>query len=110
MFNVAEIRETLKTAAATQVQQYPQYHDHFDKYVLVRVRKNVKSKMGQSFVKDELAIARPTVYDSQRILPSGQVKNVQTIVVWSTTCRCDAHVILGDIEILEYVKLSIDTL
>lgn len=68
MFNVAEIRETLKIAAAAQVQQYPQYHDHFDKYVLARVRKNVKSKMGRAFVKDELVLARPTVYNRYTII------------------------------------------
>ncbi len=110
MFNVAEIRETLKTAAATQVARYPQYRGHFEYYVLVRARKNVKSKMGQSFVKDELAVARPVVYDEQRTLPSGRVKNYQTIVVWSLTNRCDTHVILDEIQILEDVKLGHDTL
>ena len=110
MFNVAEIRETLKSAAAAQVRQYPQYRGHFEDYVLVRARKNVKSKLGQSFVKDELAIARPVVYENQRTLPSGRVKNYQTIVVWSLTNRCDTHVILDEIQILEDVKLTRDTL
>lgn len=110
MFNVAEIREILKTAAAGQVAQYPQYRGHFEDYVLVRARKNVKSKMGQSFVKDELAVARPVVYDQQRTLPGGRVKNYQTIVVWSNTNRCDTHVVLDEIQILEDVKLGRDTL
>jgi len=108
--NVAEIRNTLKTAAAAQVKQYPQYRGHFDNYVLVRARKNVKSKLGLSFTKDELAIARPVVYEDQRTLPSGRVKNYQTIVVWSLTTRGDTHVILDEIQILEDVKLSRDTL
>ncbi len=110
MFNVAEIRETIKTAAAAQVQQYSQYRGHFDDYVLVRARKNVKSKLGQSFVKDEVAIARPVVYEQQRTLPSGRVKTYYTIVVWSLTNRCDTHVILDEIQILEDVKLSHDTI
>ena len=108
--NVAEIRETIKTAAAAQVQRYPQYRGHFEDYVLVRARKNIKSKLGQSFVKDELAIASPVVYEQQRILPSGRAKNYQTIVVWSNTNRCDTHVILDEIQILEDVKLSRDTI
>ena len=108
--NIAEIRETLKTEAGAQVQQYPQYRGHFDDYVLVRARKNVKSKMGPSFVKDELAIARPVVYEFQRTMPSGRVKTYHTIVVWSNTNRCDTHVIINEIQILEDVKLSHDTL
>ena len=108
--NVAEIRTTLKVAAEAQVQQYSQYRGHFEDYVLVRACKNIKSKLGQSFVKDELAIARPVVYESQRTLPSGRVKTYHTIVVWSLTNRCDTHVILDEIQILEDVKLSRDTL
>jgi len=76
----------------------------------VRARKNVKSTMGLSFVKDEVAIARPVVYEDQRTLPSGRVKTYFTIVVWSLTNRCDTHVILDEIQILEDVKLSRDTL
>lgn len=110
MFNVAEIRETLKTAAAAQVVQYPQYRGHFDDYVLVRARKNVKSKMGQSFVKDELAVARPVVYESERPGRYGRVKTHYTIVVWSNTNRCDTHVILDEVQILEDVKLGRDML
>ncbi len=110
MFNVAEIRNILKTAAAAQVQQYPQYRGHFDDYVLVRARKNVRSKLGQSFVKDEIAIARPTVYENQRTLRNGRVETYHTIVVWSLTNRCDTHVILDEIQILEDVKLSRDTI
>lgn len=108
--NIVEIRETLKTAAAAHVAKYPQYRGHFDNYILVRARKNIKSKLGQSFVKDELAIADPVVYDTQRTLPSGRIKPYQVITVWSITNRCDVHVILDDIQILEDVKLSYDTL
>lgn len=110
MFDVAETREALKTAATIQIRHWPQYRGHFDNYVLVRICKNVKSKLGQSFVQDELAIADPVVYDTQRTLPSGRVKAYQVITVWSMSNRCDTNVILEEIQILEDVKLSRETL
>lgn len=108
MINVDEIREILKTAAAGQVAQYPQYRGHFDDYVLVRARKTIKTKMGQAFVKDELAIAYPVIYDQERIDRHGRVKPYQTIVVWSNNNRCDTHVLLNEIQILEDVDLGHD--
>jgi hypothetical protein len=52
-------KERLKAAAEARVAQYPQYKGHFDMYILVCIKRKVKSKSGLAFEKDELAIAKP---------------------------------------------------
>ena len=96
MINVEQVRGTLKTVAFEQVSRYPQYRGHSDNYFLVRAKRNVRSKLGPSFVKNELAIARPVIYTRD-----DGVKKYKTIVVWSNISECDTHVNVKDIEMLE---------
>lgn len=110
MTDLKEMKTILKMAAAAQVQKYPQYRGHFDDYVLVRARKDIKSKLGRAFKKDEVAIARPVVYVDQRTLPGGLAKVYNTIVVWSMSNRCDTHVIMDDIQFIEEVNLGLETI
>lgn len=51
----------LKARAVKQNERYPQYDKHFDNYVLVKVKKAVRTKMGKAFDKDEISIANPDV-------------------------------------------------
>lgn len=50
-------REALIAKADALLAKYPQYKGAFDKYVLVRIKKNVRTKAGLSFSKDEITIA-----------------------------------------------------
>jgi len=52
-------RERLIVAAKERVKEYPQYLGHFDGYILIRIKKDVRTKMGLAFRKGELAIAKP---------------------------------------------------
>jgi hypothetical protein len=54
----------LKSQAAKQLEEYPQYLGHFDKYILVLVTKRIKTKLGVAFEKGDIAIAVPTTHDA----------------------------------------------
>jgi len=64
----------LKTLAARAVAQYPQYAGHFDGYVAVRIKRDVRTKMGLAFEKGEIAIAQPTA-DADGFRTVWSVKN-----------------------------------
>jgi hypothetical protein len=86
----------LKTLAAAQVAQYPQYAGHFDGYVLVKVKKTVKTKMGLAFESGEVAIAKPTT----ETIEDGRYKGKQTMTVWSIRNKCDTSVFAADVEVI----------
>lgn len=51
---------TLRAAAGYAMAQYPQYQGHYDgaEWVLVQVKTNIKTKLGQAFAKGEYALAK----------------------------------------------------
>jgi hypothetical protein len=56
------VLESLKSDAAASMAQYPQYAGKFNDYVLVKIKKDVKTKMGLAFSKNEVTIAEKHPY------------------------------------------------
>lgn len=54
-------KQQLIARAAAQNAKYPQYQGHFDQYILVRIKRRLKTKMGVAFEAGELAIAQASV-------------------------------------------------
>lgn len=80
-----DLLATLKKDAAAQVAAYPQYSGHFDDYVLVTVIRQVKTKMGLAFDKNEVTIAKP--YKA----PLAGFDDYRT--VWSFKNGCDTSIL-----------------
>lgn len=62
--NAPELLATLKAKAASQMAQYPQYKCHFDNYVLVRIDRDIGTKLGLAFKAGEYAIMPPDLFPS----------------------------------------------
>jgi len=81
--NEAKLR-CLKRLAARNHRQYPQYDGHWDgpEWVLVKVTRTIRTKMGVAFKRGETALGRPsgmgwTVYSvSNRCNTAVPTKNV----------------------------------
>lgn len=58
------LERMVRTAADVFHRPYPQYVGHFDAYVVVRVTRNVRTKMGQAFKKGDLTIGAPRQGDA----------------------------------------------
>jgi hypothetical protein len=78
--------DAIKADAATRLAQYPQYDGYHDgpEWTLVTVRRNVKTKLGQAFVKGQVALAKhsPAEYMNGHLVVS------EGWTVWSTSNRC----------------------
>ena len=84
--------ECLKAIAAKQVARYPQYKGHFAGYRLVRIKCDVKTKMGLAFARGEFAIA------IDRDLEPHRVRCEKFITVWSKRNQIDTSVRSSDVE------------
>ena len=84
--------ESLKVIAAKQVAQYPQYRGRFASYRLVRVKSDVKTKMGLAFARGEYAIAIDQDPEPNR------VRCEKFITVWSKRNQIDTSVRNSDVE------------
>lgn len=88
----ATLTSLLATASA-QVAQYPQYKNHFASYRLVRVKRDVKTKMGLAFARGEFAIATPKKDELPDLPSSGKF-----VTVWSRRNQVDTSVRVSDVE------------
>jgi hypothetical protein len=86
--------DMLKKRAEEQVSQYPQYKGHFDNYVLVRVKKDIKTKFGLAFSKDEIALCKPDVRVHENI--RGNTQRMAT--AWSMNNRIDTSINDKDVD------------
>lgn len=84
-------RESIRTIAAAQVAQYPQYAGHFDHYCLVLIKRDVETKMGLAFVRGEFAIASPVAEPSPWT-------SEKFVTVWSRRNEIDTSVRSADLE------------
>jgi hypothetical protein len=84
---------SLKALAATQVSQYPQHKHHFTNYRLVRVTRDVTTKLGLAFARGEFAIATEKK-DELPGLPSSD----KYVTVWSRRNKIDTSVRATDVE------------
>jgi len=94
--NSIDLPATLKSLMATataQVARYPQYTGHFTSYRLVRIKRDVKTKMGLAFARGEYAIATE-VRDELPGLPSSG----KFVTVWSRRNEIDTRVRVTDVE------------
>jgi hypothetical protein len=84
---------SLVTTAAAQVAQYSQYKNHFTGYRLVRVKCDVKTKMGLAFARGEFAIATEKKDELPGLPSSGRY-----VTVWSRRNQIDTSVRVADVE------------
>ena len=84
--------ESLKTVAARQIEQHPQYRGRFASYRLVRIKCDVKTKMGLAFARGEYAIAIDQDPEPNR------VRCEKFITVWSKRNQIDTSVRSSDVE------------
>jgi len=84
---------SLKATAATQVAQYPQYRGHFAGYRLVRIKSDVKTKMGLAFARGEYAIATEHKDELPGLPSSGKF-----VTAWSRRNKIDTSVRVIDVE------------
>jgi hypothetical protein len=61
-------RELLIAKANAQMAKWPQYLGLFDDYIVVKIKTNVKTKMGLAFVKGEVTIAKPKIRNEFGVL------------------------------------------
>ena len=90
-------RELLIAKALGQMARYPQYANHFDDFVLVKIKKNIRTKMGFAFLKDEVTIAAPV---TRTDLLGIENKVTTTRQVWSFTNAVDTLIKEKDLEVL----------
>lgn len=92
----------LKRDAEAKVAQYPQYRGHFDNYVLVRVRKRIRTKMGVAFEAGEVSIANPAERINTDAPAFGKRKAYAGpwITVWSARNSVDTSIKKKDLEII----------
>lgn len=83
----------LKVTAAAQVGQWPQYTGHFASYRLVRVKVDVKTKLGLAFARGEYAIATERRDELPGLPSSGRF-----VTVWSRRNKVDTSVRAVDVE------------
>jgi len=83
--------EFLKATAAAQVAQYPQYAGHFDRYVLARVKRDLRTKLGLAFAKGEFVAVAP---DGHFNLPN----TTKFRTAWSRSNKCDTSIKERDLE------------
>lgn len=91
--DLAATLQSLKSTAAAQVGQYPQYRNHFASYRLVRVKNDVKTKMGLAFARGEFAIATERKDELPGLPSSGRF-----VTVWSRRNQIDTSVRVTDME------------
>lgn len=84
---------SLRATAAAQIAHYPQYKNHFASYRLVRIKCDVKTKMGLAFSRGEYAIAIEKT-DERADLPSSG----KFVTVWSRKNKIDTSVRVTDVE------------
>ena len=91
--DLAATLKSLLAIAASQVSQYPQYRNHFAKYRLVRVKSEVKTKMGLAFAKGEFAIGTEKTDELPGLPSSGKF-----VTVWSRRNQIDTSVRVCGVE------------
>lgn len=84
---------SLRAIAVAQVARWPQYAGHFDSYRLVRVKCDVKTKMGLAFARDEVAIGIERSPTHQLYDRLGRF-----VTVWSRRNAIDTSVRASDVE------------
>jgi len=90
------VRLELIAKAEAALAAFPQYKGHFDNYRLIRIKRQVKTKMGIAFKAGELAICNPQF----NTITEGKKAGTLTVMAFSFTNRCDTSVSTSDIEIV----------
>lgn len=89
--DLAATLQSLQATAAAQVD--PQYKHHFVAYRLVRVMRDIKTKMGLAFARGEYAIATEKKDELPGLPSSGKY-----VTVWSRKNKIDTSVRVSDVE------------
>ena len=96
--DIIKIKSELVSKAASQVAQYPQYRNHFDNYVLVQIKRDIRlRKSGLAFTKGELTIARRGFEYPEH----GPYTHIPFITAWSMLNGIDTSLRRSDVVYLE---------
>lgn len=98
-----DIKDKLVALANILMSKYPQYKNHFNDYILIEVKKDIKTKMGLAFSKGELTIALPEIRISTGV--DGKTRN--TITAFSFSNKADTSIPIVDVSVLEEVPMKI---
>lgn len=98
MANVQEVRNSIIAEATKKHEKYPQYAGHWDGFKLVRVKKNIRTKMGIAFVKGEVSIAQDA---TKNLLPKYAEEVAGCVSVYSKRNSIDTLIDAKNIEWLE---------
>jgi len=90
-----DIRQQLIDRASASMSQYPQYKGQFDRYVLCRVKRTIKTKRGVAFTKGEVTICDPDNFPDV-----GLAEMCNHRSVWSFTNKCGTLLDNSDLELL----------
>jgi hypothetical protein len=82
--------EALKADAVASHLQHPQYNGHWDGFVLARVKKAVRTKMGVAFEKGDLALVQT----------GDHTLGADAVTAYSNRNGCDTALRAKDIEIV----------
>ena len=93
---LSAVHNVLRSQAKADHASYPQYDGYWDgpEWVLVRVTRQVKTKLGVAFVKGETALARrtPPEPDSENLSPAVRAElNRPSWTVYSVRNRCNTR-------------------
>lgn len=91
--DLAATLKSLKSTAAAQVAEHPQYARHFASYRLVRVKRDIHTKAGLAFARGEFAIATEKKDELPGLPSSGKF-----VTVWSRRNKIDTSIRVADVE------------
>jgi hypothetical protein len=76
--------EQVREIAEAILSEYPQYADFWNDHALVRINRNIKTKMGQAFLKDDITIGKLETLENHPVL--GNVTRA-TVFSFRNTCN-----------------------
>ncbi|MPR10137.1 MULTISPECIES: hypothetical protein [Hyphomicrobiales] len=89
--------QALKAAAARQVAHLHQYDGMFTNYVTVKIKHEIRTKMGLAFAANEIAIAEPT----SNAIEEGPYAGQHQRTVWSMKNQVNTTLFETDLEVLQ---------
>lgn len=85
----------VRSIAEASHAEYPQFAGYWDGWQLVRIKREVETKAGMAFRKDDITIVRPIRASFSRIM----VGNIR-VVAYSIRNGVDTEIDISDIEML----------
>lgn len=90
------MRHTLILQAESQMAQYPQYRGSFADSVLGKVTKDLKTTLGQAFVKGDIVLVKPEIADNRQIAIG---RKAEFVTAWSFRNKCWTSIQLKNVSV-----------